>query len=115
MRIATPKSRNSWRSLGALGGSLAREYDGSVSNAIPHSSVEPLSVLGAATSGVKSALGHRKSQLMLNSTKSLLTRYSIKKTKKEETLDPKLVAAVEAKLRALDVDSDILTSGLEAS
>jgi hypothetical protein len=39
----------------------------------------------------------------------------IKKTRKEETFDPQLVAAVEAKLKALDVDSDALTSGVEAA
>ncbi|EAT78592.1 hypothetical protein SNOG_13967 [Parastagonospora nodorum SN15] len=43
------------------------------------------------------------------------TRSPIKRTKKEENFDPKLVAAVEAKLKALDVDSDVPTSGVEAT
>jgi hypothetical protein len=37
-----------------------------------------------------------------------------KKTKKEERFDPDVVAAVEAKLRALVVDDDPPTSELEA-
>lgn len=40
---------------------------------------------------------------------------SFKKGKKEESFDPALVAAVEAKLKALDVDSDALLSGPEAA
>jgi hypothetical protein len=44
-----------------------------------------------------------------------LTCDRAKKTKKEESFDPELVAAVEAKLRALDVDSDAVGSGLEAA
>jgi hypothetical protein len=40
-----------------------------------------------------------------------LTCDRAKKTKKEESFDPELVAAVEAKLRALDVDSDAIGSG----
>jgi hypothetical protein len=43
---------------------------------------------------------------------SSLTNCRIKKAKKEESFDPQLVAAVEAKLRALDVESDALTSGV---
>lgn len=39
---------------------------------------------------------------------------SIKKTKKEERFDPEVVAAVEAKLRALNVDDDTAPSGVEA-
>jgi hypothetical protein len=43
-----------------------------------------------------------------------LTLHSIKKVKKEEELDPILVAAVEAKLQALDLDTDAPLSGPEA-
>ena len=43
-----------------------------------------------------------------------LTIHSIKKAKKEEKVDPILVAAVEAKLKALDVDSEAPLSGPEA-
>jgi hypothetical protein len=43
-----------------------------------------------------------------------LTAGRIKKARKEESFDPQLVAAVEAKLKALDVDTDALTSGVEA-
>jgi hypothetical protein len=43
-----------------------------------------------------------------------LTLRSIKKVKKEEELDPILVAAVEAKLQALDLDTDAPLSGPEA-
>jgi hypothetical protein len=39
-------------------------------------------------------------------------KYRTKKTK-EETYDPKLVAAVEAKLRYLDVDTDAMYSDVE--
>ncbi|KAL5113411.1 hypothetical protein ACEQ8H_008708 [Pleosporales sp. CAS-2024a] len=43
------------------------------------------------------------------------TRSPIKKTKKEAPLTPQLVAAVEAKLKALDVDSDLPSSGPEGT
>lgn len=42
-------------------------------------------------------------------------RSPIKKTKGEKHYDPHLVAAVEAKLRALDVDSDALSEGIQAA
>jgi hypothetical protein len=35
-----------------------------------------------------------------------LTLYRVKKLKKDEQFDPRIVAAVEAKLRALGVDDD---------
>tara|TARA_R110002003_G_scaffold3133_4_gene24830 strand:- start:8213 stop:8380 length:168 start_codon:yes stop_codon:yes gene_type:complete len=44
-----------------------------------------------------------------------LTISRIKKPRKEEKFDPKLVAAVEAKLRALDVESDVPLSGVEVA
>ncbi|KAH7089278.1 hypothetical protein FB567DRAFT_329213 [Paraphoma chrysanthemicola] len=43
------------------------------------------------------------------------TRSPIKKARKEEKFDPKLVAAVEAKLRALDVESDVPLSGVQVA
>jgi len=58
-RTATPKSRNSWRSSGALGGSRARESDGSASSAILPLSAARHNVRDAAMSGVRSALDHR--------------------------------------------------------
>jgi hypothetical protein len=45
---------------------------------------------------------------------SPLTNYRIKKAQKDEIFDPELVAAVEAKLKALDVESDALTWALYA-
>ncbi|KAH7394901.1 hypothetical protein DE146DRAFT_616112 [Phaeosphaeria sp. MPI-PUGE-AT-0046c] len=42
-------------------------------------------------------------------------RSPIKKLKEEKVYDPRLVAAVEAKLRALDVDSDALSEGIQAA
>lgn len=39
-----------------------------------------------------------------------LIAYSVKKPKQEESFDPAVVAAVEAKLRALGVDEDPPTS-----
>jgi hypothetical protein len=62
--------------------------------------------------GVTSVLVHRKYLCMLHNRMSSLTNCRIKKAKKEESFDPQLVAAVEAKLRALDVESDALTSGV---
>jgi hypothetical protein len=43
-----------------------------------------------------------------------LTPDSIKKEKKQEEFDPVLVAAVEAKLKNLEVDSEAPLSGAEA-
>jgi hypothetical protein len=44
----------------------------------------------------------------------ILTTSRMKKVKKAEQFDPELVAAVEAKLRALGVDKDSPISNLEA-
>jgi hypothetical protein len=44
----------------------------------------------------------------------MLTTNRMKKVKKAEPFDPELVAAVEAKLRALGVNKDPLVSDLEA-
>jgi hypothetical protein len=76
---------------------------------MPLSSTELLSVPDVAMRGVTSVLDHRKYSYMLSIGMSPLTNYRIKKVKKEETFDPELVAAVEAKLRELDVESDVLT------
>ncbi|KAH7350334.1 hypothetical protein BKA66DRAFT_476362 [Pyrenochaeta sp. MPI-SDFR-AT-0127] len=43
------------------------------------------------------------------------TRSPVKKAKKQEQFDPQIIAAVEAKLRALGVDDDTTTSGPEAT
>lgn len=55
------------------------------------------------------ALGRRK---LSNSHvhRQSLTSYSVKKPRHEESFDPAVVAAVEAKLRALGVDDDPPTS-----
>lgn len=45
----------------------------------------------------------------------LLTEHSVRKVKKQEHFDPQIIAAVEAKLRALGVDDDTTTSGPEAT
>ena len=45
----------------------------------------------------------------------LLTSCRLKKIKKEDHFDPQLVAAVEAKLRALGVDDDSSSVGINAT
>jgi meiotically up-regulated gene 157 (Mug157) protein len=85
-----------------------------VSNARLPSSTPRRNVLDADTNAATSVFGHRKCQFHSTTSCISLTRHRFKKAKKEETFDPQLVAAVEAKLRALDVDSDMNTSGLEA-
>jgi hypothetical protein len=72
-------------------------------------SMEHLNVLDAVMNGVISALDHRKYSCMHCNRMSPLTNYRIKKAQKDEIFDPELVAAVEAKLKALDVESDALT------
>jgi meiotically up-regulated gene 157 (Mug157) protein len=79
------------------------------------SSTHHLNVPDAATSVATCVFDRRKCQSIFYSILYSLTWFRFKKTKREETFDPQLVAAVEAKLRALDVDSDIPTSGLEAA
>jgi hypothetical protein len=60
-----------------------------------------------------SVLDHRKYPVTHDISRPKLTTDRTKKAK-DEKFDPKLVAAVEAKLRMLDVDSDALNSELEA-
>jgi hypothetical protein len=108
-RTATPRSRSSWKSSGARGESHGREYGGSASNVMLPLSMEHLNVPGAVMNGVISALDHRKYSCMYCNRMSPLINYRIKKAQKDEIFDPELVAAVEAKLKALDVESDALT------
>jgi hypothetical protein len=112
MQIATPRLKSSWRSLDAHGESQGRECVGSVNNVMLLSSTGHIDVPDVAMGGVTSVLDHRKYSYMLYNRIPPLTNCRIKKAKKEESFDPQLVAAVEAKLRALDVESDALTSGL---
>jgi hypothetical protein len=112
MQIATPRLKSNWRSLDAHGGSHGRECVGSVNNAMFLSLTGHTNVPGVAMGGVTSVFDHRKYLCMLNNRMPPLTNCRMKKAKKEESFDPHLVAAVEAKLRALDVESDALTSGL---
>jgi hypothetical protein len=76
---------------------------------MPPLSMDHLSVLGAVMSDVTSVLGPRTYSYFLYLGLSQLTNHRIKKATKEESFDPELVAAVEAKLRDLDVESDVLT------
>jgi hypothetical protein len=76
---------------------------------MPPLSTDHLSVLDVAMGGVTSALDRRKYSYIRCVRMPPLTIHRVKKVKKEETFDPELVAAVEAKLRALDVESDVLT------
>jgi meiotically up-regulated gene 157 (Mug157) protein len=71
-------------------------------------------VLDVDTNVATSVLDLRKYQSPSPPVYISLIHHRFKKAKREETFDPQLVAAVEAKLRALDVDSDMTTSGLEA-
>jgi hypothetical protein len=59
--------------------------------------------------GVTSALDRRKYSYIRRIRMPPLTTHRVKKVKKEEKFDPELVAAVEAKLRELGVESDVLT------
>ena len=58
---------------------------------------------------VTNVFGHRKSD-QTSCQQHPLTKHSVKKPKQEESFDPAVVAAVEAKLRALGVDDDPPTS-----
>jgi hypothetical protein len=113
--IAIPKLRNNWKSLDARGGSHVPECVGSAKNVMHPLSMGHHCVLVVVTSAVTSAPDHRKYPLKLCTVGASLILYRNKKTKDDENYDPRLVAAVEAKLRALDVDSDALNSGLEAA
>jgi hypothetical protein len=66
------------------------------------------------TSAATSALDLRTCQISIYIPLSLTT-FRIKKARKEEKFDPKLVAAVEAKLRALDVESDVPLTGVQVA
>jgi hypothetical protein len=108
-RIATRRSRSSWKSFAARGGNRDREYGGSASSAMPPLSTDHLSVLDVVMGGVTSALDRRKYSYIRRIRMPPLTTHRVKKVKKEEKFDPELVAAVEAKLRELGVESDVLT------
>ena len=57
---------------------------------------------------------HREYTSCRNSSISL-TYHSVRKPEKSEHFDSQVVAAVEAKLRAMDVDDDSAPSAAEAS
>lgn len=60
------------------------------------------------TNGVINAHGLRKSLDMVSQKSIRLIIHRVRKAKKEEQFDPQVVAAVEAKLRALGVEDDSL-------
>jgi hypothetical protein len=108
-----------WRSSGivsvAYGAGNAVSCGGSASCAIPCSDRAPLCVQAAATSGATNAPARRKFALLFCCRSNLANCCSVKKPTVEETFDPEVVAAVEAKLQALGVDDDPPTSEPEAT
>lgn len=93
------------------GGSLGQGCDGSASSAIVSFKITRPSVQAVATCAVISALGLRTLFINFLST-TLLTRCRVKKPKTGEQFDAQVVAAVEAKLRAMGVDDEV-SSGAE--
>jgi hypothetical protein len=73
------------------------------------------SVLGAGMKDATSVQDHREHIHDSTFTCALLTILSVRKTEKGDRFDAQVVAAVEAKLRAMDVDDDSPSSAAEAT
>jgi hypothetical protein len=112
---ARPRWRNNWRSSGGHGESRGLGCDGSARSAMASFTIIRHSVLGAGTRDATSVQDHREYIFRKAINITSLTCHSVRKAEKGDHFDSQVVAAVEAKLRAMDVDDDSPSSAAEAT